>query len=196
MYKNALVQLGEHKKHVIKSKKANTATATSTTTQWNKKCGSKLGHLRFVIRSCLWVALGAPQHLVRGRVSTTNVLCRRVSSRIAAGPPPMSRGIVILGCLFSDFDWTFQYRGASSKMITTQGVLKTASSTTLLPCRHDLYSLRCWRLYRYASAHTKGFFCHRAARWQFWPLGSNRNHSVRRICVIARNGATTACGLT
>jgi len=45
MHKNALVQLGELKKHVVESGKASTTTAPSTTTEWNKKCGSKLGHL-------------------------------------------------------------------------------------------------------------------------------------------------------
>ena len=33
MYKHALVQLGEHKKHVVESGKASTTTVTSTTTE-------------------------------------------------------------------------------------------------------------------------------------------------------------------
>ena len=33
MYKSALIQLGEHKKHVVESGKASTTTATSTTTE-------------------------------------------------------------------------------------------------------------------------------------------------------------------
>jgi len=43
--------------------------------------------------------------------------------------PPTS----LLGCPpCLDFDWTSWYRGASSKMIATQGVVKMASSATLL----------------------------------------------------------------
>jgi len=95
-----------------------------------EKWGSKLDHL---VRYPILFPWRARADLVRGRVSTTNVVCGRVSSHIAAGLPPLSFGTVIVGCLFSDFDWTSWYRGASLKMITTQGVVRTASSSTLLP---------------------------------------------------------------
>ena len=36
MYKNALFQLGEQKKHVVESGRASTATVTATATEWNK----------------------------------------------------------------------------------------------------------------------------------------------------------------
>jgi len=69
---------------------------------FQKKCGTKLDP--FVRYPVLFV--GCPWHatvdLVRGRVSKTNDVRGRVS---AAGLPPMSRGTVILGCLFLDFDW-------------------------------------------------------------------------------------------
>ena len=44
----------------------------------------------------------------------------------------LSRYVSMIGCLLSYFDWTSLYRGDSSKMITTQGLLKMASSATLL----------------------------------------------------------------
>ena len=65
--------------------------------------------------------------------ATVDLVRGRVSARVSAGPLALSRYTFILRCLLSGFDWTSRYQGTSSKMITTQGVLKTASSGTLLP---------------------------------------------------------------
>jgi len=56
--------------------------------------------------------------------ATADLVRGRVSSRVSAWLLALSRDAVILGCLIPGFDWTSRYRGASSKMITTQGVLK------------------------------------------------------------------------
>jgi len=69
---------------------------------------------------CPWRATA---DLVRGRVPP------RVSSWLLA----LSRYASFIGFFLSYFDWTSSYWGASSKMITTQGLVKTASSATLLP---------------------------------------------------------------
>jgi len=65
--------------------------------------------------------------------ATADLVCGRVSSRVPAWLFALSRYASIIRCLFSYFDWTSRYGGGSSKMITTQGLLKTASSATLLP---------------------------------------------------------------
>ena len=65
--------------------------------------------------------------------ATTDLVRGHVSSRVSAWLLALSRYASIIRCLLSCFDWTSRYWAASSKMITTQGVLKTASSATLLP---------------------------------------------------------------
>jgi len=131
--------------------------------------------------------------------ATADLVRGRVSSRVSAWLLALSRYAFIIRCLLSCFDWTSRYLGASSKMITTQGLLKTASSATLLPrasmelscidaatpsirahpstsatygglrdwlaqIRHELYSLRCWRLY------ATGDHCMPGIRWKNFKL--------------------------
>jgi len=82
----------------------------------SKKWGSKLDpFVRYPVLfvSCPW---HATVDLVRGRVSKTNVVLTNVGLVSAAGLPPLSLGAVIIGCLFSDFDWTSRYRGAWSPL--------------------------------------------------------------------------------
>jgi len=123
--------------------------------------------------------------------ATTDLVRGRVSSRVPVWLLALSRYASIIRCLLSCFDWTSRYRGGSSKMITTQGLSKTASSATLLPrasmylswfdaatpsiharpstsatygglrdwlaqIRHELYSLRCWRLYAIGDRYVPG----------------------------------------
>ena len=65
--------------------------------------------------------------------ATVDLVRGRVPPRVSTWLLSLSRYASITGDLLSCFDWTSLYRGASSKMITTQGLLKTASSATLLP---------------------------------------------------------------
>jgi len=65
--------------------------------------------------------------------ATADLVSGRVPPRVSAWLLALSRYASIIGCFLSCLDWTSLYRGASSKMITTQGLLKTASSATLLP---------------------------------------------------------------
>jgi len=65
--------------------------------------------------------------------ATADLVRGRVPPCVSAWLLALSRYASIIGCLLSCFDWASRYRGASSKMITTQGLLKAASSATLLP---------------------------------------------------------------
>ena len=65
--------------------------------------------------------------------ATADLVRGSVSSHVSAWLLALSRYTSIIRCLLSCFDWTSRYRRASSKTITTQGLLKTASSATLLP---------------------------------------------------------------
>ena len=65
--------------------------------------------------------------------ATTDLVRMRAPPRVSTWLLALVRYASIIRCLLSCFDWTSLYRGASSKMITTQGLLKTASSATLLP---------------------------------------------------------------
>jgi len=81
--------------------------------KWGSKLDPYIYIYIYIYISSLSDLVHATVDLVRGRVSKTNVVCRRVS---AAGLPPLSRGTVIQGCLLSNFDWTSWYRRASSEL--------------------------------------------------------------------------------
>jgi hypothetical protein len=75
--------------------------------------------------------------------ATADLVRGRVSSRVPAWLLALSGYASIIGCLLSCFDWTSRYRGGSSKMITTQGLLKTASSATLFKLPRASMYLSC-----------------------------------------------------
>jgi len=126
----------------------------------------------------------ATADLVRGRVSKGLLLISNLNrglnvspsaslrigwehaARVSAGPLPLSRCTVILGCLLLDFDWTSRYREASSKTMGLEdGVFRhlvavTVHVTFVYGRPHTFYSC--------APLH----LCH--VRWSPWLAGPNQ----------------------